>query len=54
VWRKKEEGRREEEEGRGGSLSVDQSAGSLAVTEAFGPEVLGVARCEGEGHINML
>lgn len=28
------------------SLSVNQSAGSLAVTEPFGAEVLGVTRCE--------
>lgn len=27
------------------SLSVNQSAGSLAVTKPFGPEVLGVTRC---------
>lgn len=34
------------------SLSVNQSAGSLAVTETFGPEVLGITRC-GVKEINM-
>lgn len=30
------------------SLSVNQSAGSLAVTKAFGAEVLGVTCCGGK------
>lgn len=29
------------------SLSVNQSTGSLAITKAFGPEVLGVTSCGG-------
>lgn len=30
------------------SLSVNQGAGSLTVTEPFGPKVLGVTRCGGK------
>lgn len=36
------------------SLSVNQSTSPLAVAEAFGPEVLGVARCGGKQEMTMV